>query len=175
MRTLLLDNSFYPVQIISWQKAILLLFTGRAEVVDHYEDDLNIQTVNANFPRPKILRLFNRHHTNQFVKFSRQNVFLRDNYTCQYCGERHSYQELTFDHVIPQCLGGKTTWTNIVTCCRLCNGQKGSKLPSEFKYKLKSEPRIPDWHPSMCLKLKQGDPEEWFNWFIRPQVDKLSA
>lgn len=175
MRTLLLDNSFYPVQIISWQKAILLLFTGRAEVVDHYDDDQNIQTVNANFPRPKILRLFNRHQTSQVVKFSRQNVFLRDNYTCQYCNKRFSHQELTFDHVMPQCLGGKTSWTNIVTCCRQCNGLKGSKLPSEFKYKLKIEPRIPDWHPSMCLKLKQDDPQEWFSWFPTVEVEKVSA
>jgi 5-methylcytosine-specific restriction endonuclease McrA len=57
--------------------------------------------------------------------FTRFNVFLRDKWTCQYCGEKHKTHELTFDHVIPRCRGGATTWENILTACESCNFSKG--------------------------------------------------
>ncbi|MDD0852799.1 HNH endonuclease [Halobacteriovorax sp. GB3] len=175
MRTLLLDNSYFPVQIVSWQKAILLLFTGRAEVVDEYEEH-HIQTVSSSYPRPKILRLFSRHQTSRSVKFSRQNVFLRDNYTCQYCFKPFPHQQLTFDHVIPQSKGGPTSWQNIVTCCQRCNNKKGNKLLSEMGIKLQKIPSEPDWHPTMCLKLKNDDPKEWFDWLrLKKKEESLCA
>ena len=163
MRTLLLDNTFFPVEVITWQKAIVLLFTGRAEIVDEYEDN-HIQTGHVLIPRPKILRLFNRHKTSRTVKFTRINVFLRDNYTCQYCQTKLPHKDLTFDHVIAQSKGGPTSWENIVTCCRGCNTKKGNKDLKDTNLKLLKEPKEPNWHPSLCLKLKKSDPKEWTDW-----------
>ena len=163
MRTLLLDSTFFPVRIISWQKAMILLLTGRAEVVTEYDDKL-IRSTSKSFSLPKILRLYNKHHKRRQVKFSRINVFLRDNYTCQYCYKHFKFSELTFDHVHPISKGGETSWKNIVTCCKKCNSQKGSKLLKETSFKLLNPPKVPIWSASMCLRIKENDPIEWFHW-----------
>ncbi|MFY0534895.1 HNH endonuclease [Nannocystis pusilla] len=64
------------------------------------------------------------------VRFSRKNVYLRDNHRCQYCGVQYSDHELTLDHVVPRVDGGKTTWTNVVTACGACNRRKGGRTRS---------------------------------------------
>jgi 5-methylcytosine-specific restriction endonuclease McrA len=163
MRTLLLDSTFFPVRIISWQKAMILLLTGRAEVVTEY-DDKHIRSTSKSFSLPKILRLHNKHHTRRQVKFTRLNVYLRDNYTCQYCYKHFRFSELTFDHVYPASKGGDTSWENIVTCCKKCNSDKGAKLLKETSFKLLNEPIKPKWSPVLCLRLKENDPQEWFQW-----------
>ncbi len=164
MRTLILDATFYPVKVVDWQKALLLIFTGRAEIVTEYNDRY-IQATHTRFKLPKILRLFGRHQGHRRVKFSRANVFWRDKYTCQYCNIKSNYKDLTFDHVIPQSRGGGTNWTNIVTCCAKCNTRKGDKLPHEARMFPNKRPREPKWTPQLCLKLKQDDPSEWKQWF----------
>jgi 5-methylcytosine-specific restriction endonuclease McrA len=166
MRTLLLDSTFFPVRIINWQKAMILLLTGRAEVVTEY-DDKQIRSTTKSFSLPKILRLYNKHHTRQQVKFTRLNVYLRDNYTCQYCYKSFRFSELTFDHVYPVSKGGETSWENIVTCCKKCNSSKGAKLLNETNFKLLKKPKKPNWSPNMCLRLKANDPQEWFQWMPR--------
>ena len=169
MRTLLLDSTFFPVRIINWQKAMILLLTGRAEVVTEYDDKL-IRSTTKSFSLPKILRLYNKHHERQKVKFSRLNVYLRDNYTCQYCSKHFRFSELTFDHVMPVSKGGETSWENIVTCCKSCNSKKGAKLLNETNFKLLKQPKKPNWSPNMCLRLKANDPKEWFQWMPRTRA-----
>lgn len=164
MRTLLLDSTFFPVRVISWQKAIILLITGRAEVVDVYEDK-QIRSVSQSFTLPKILRLYNKHKSKRNVKFSRNNVYLRDNYKCQYCYQKFPASNLTFDHVMPASRGGETSWKNVVTCCVSCNTKKAAKTPQEAGMKLYKKPVMPDWSPQLCLKLKTNDPLEWTDWF----------
>ncbi|CBW26440.1 conserved hypothetical protein [Halobacteriovorax marinus SJ] len=163
MRTLLLDSTFFPVRIINWQKAMILLLTGRAEVVTEY-DDKKIRSTSQSFSLPKILRLYNRHNTQRQVKFTRLNVYLRDDYTCQYCTKSFAFKELTFDHVIPVSKGGKTTWKNIVTCCKKCNSKKGAKTLKESGFQLMKPPKKPGWSATMCLRIKENDPSEWFMW-----------
>lgn len=163
MRTLLLDSTFFPVRIISWQKAMILLLTGRAEVVTEYDDKL-IRSTTKSFTLPKILRLYNRHHSNRLVKFTRLNVYLRDDYTCQYCVKKFHFSELTFDHVKPVSKGGQTSWNNIVTCCKKCNTKKGAKSIKETGFKLLKTPEKPKWSATMCLRIKENDPIEWFHW-----------
>ena len=126
MRTLLLDSSFSPVEVIDWKRAIILLITGRAEAIDSY-DEINIRSPRTTFQLPKTLRLFNLHRSSRTVKFSRFNVIFRDNFECQYCGKNGSVKELTIDHVIPISRGGKNTWENVVTACKTCNLQKSDK------------------------------------------------
>lgn len=163
MRTLLLDNTFLPVKIVAWEKAMLLFLTGRAEVIEEYSD-LQIRSPRQTFNLPKILRLFSRNRSRQEVKFNRYNVFLRDNFTCQYCEKRFLQRELTIDHVWPRSKGGKSDWENVVTSCSTCNHKKGNKLPNEFHLKLKRKPVRPKWTPRLNLKPKDDDPDEWNNW-----------
>jgi 5-methylcytosine-specific restriction endonuclease McrA len=166
MRTLVLDSTYFPVKIISWQRAIVLVLTGRAEVVLEDQDQV-IRSVNHHFKFPKILRLFNRHLQSRGPKFSRQNIFLRDDYTCQYCAQNLPASKLTLDHVKPLSRGGPMTWENIVTSCAPCNGRKGNRTPEEARMALLKVPRPPRWSPLICLRLKETDPQEWFDWFPR--------
>tara|TARA_R110002072_G_scaffold64203_9_gene159994 strand:+ start:42071 stop:42583 length:513 start_codon:yes stop_codon:yes gene_type:complete len=164
MRTLVLDNTYFPVRIVNWQKAMILLFTGRAEVLTEYEGQ-KVRSTSQSFALPKTLRLFNRHRTSHRVKFSRQNVFWRDNFQCQYCFIKLPASKLTIDHVIPQSKSGPTTWDNVVACCAGCNVKKGSMLPKEADMILKIPPRVPKWSPQLCLRVKKEDPLDWNNWF----------
>ena len=163
MRTLVLDSTYFPVRIVNWQKAMILLLTGRAEMVTEY-NDRRIMGVSNSFSLPKILRLYARHKSDRKVKFSRHNVFWRDSFKCQYCYKIHSGTQLTIDHVLPQSRGGKTTWENVVSACAPCNTKKGNKLPHEANMKLYKKPAQPKWSPQICLRLKKDDPEEWYQW-----------
>ncbi len=169
MRTLLLDVNYLPVKIVSWQKAITLLVTGRAEMVDEYSDKI-IRSVSLSLKLPKILRLYQTHKLSYSVRFTRLNVFYRDSFECQYCSMRLPPGELTFDHVVPVSREGKTCWENVVTCCKPCNSKKGSKTPSEAHMKLRKPPRKPNWSPELCLRLKEDDPTEWWDFFPKKQA-----
>ena len=96
--------------------------------------------------RTHILTLHPQHNITQKPAFTRRNVFLRDGYRCQYCSQLFRTTDLSLDHVMPRCLGGKLTWDNTVTCCKKCNGRKGSLLPTQLDVvgmELRREPRRP--------------------------------
>ena len=168
MRTLLLDCNYFPVKIINWQKAMILLVTGRAEVVDEYDDKL-IRSVSVTYKLPKVLRLFQMHKITLNVKFTRMNVFFRDQFQCQYCSINLPAHELTFDHIIPVSKQGPTSWENVVTCCKTCNGKKGSKSLKSCGMNLLRPAKKPRWSPELCLKLCDDDPSDWWNFFPKPK------
>jgi 5-methylcytosine-specific restriction endonuclease McrA len=163
MRTLVLDSTYFPVKIVGWQKAMILMLTGRAEIVTEYEDNI-IRSVSESFQLPKILRLNNKHKAQKKVKFTRLNVFWRDAFKCQYCLTQLPGEKLTFDHVVPSSKGGPTSWENVVTCCPGCNTKKSDKSLKRSGMKLYKKPIRPDWSPQLCLRLKIDDPDEWFDW-----------
>ena len=163
MRTLLLDSTYFPVRVINWQKAMILLLTGRAEVVDEY-DSIPIRSITKSFKLPRVLRLFSRHKSKFEMRFTRQNVYWRDGHTCQYCAKKFGQVDLTFDHVLPRSKGGPTSWENVVTACQSCNNKKGDKLLKETNMKLLKKAKRPSWTASVCLHLKENDPEEWQDW-----------
>src|SRR5690349_9135805 len=110
---LVLNASFEPLHVVSWQRAIQLLFQGKVEVIE--ESDREIRTVRLTIKVPAVLRLLTYvplAKKKQIVRFSRINVFLRDNHVCQYCGQTFSKPQLTLDHVIPLVQGGQTSWEN---------------------------------------------------------------
>jgi 5-methylcytosine-specific restriction endonuclease McrA len=153
-RTLLLNATFEPLKIISWQRAITLLTQGKVEVIDFY--DREIRGVTISFKLPSILRLLKLvkvKRANQEVRFSRANIYLRDKYTCQYCGSKYPAEELTFDHVTPIVQGGETTWDNIVTACLTCNNRKGGRTPREARMRLIRTPVKPRWMPVVTLSI----------------------
>lgn len=133
--------SRYPLSLNTVKKVIKSLLKGRIAVVKEYDDSIFIKNQEVKLPKIVVLKKYiNVSHT---PKFSRKNVYLRDNYTCQYCGKRFKADELTFDHVVPRNAGGKTTWDNIVTACKYCNGKKGGKSLQDSGMKLLHQPHIP--------------------------------
>ena len=163
-RTLLLNSTFEPLKIISWQRAITLLTQGKVEVIDFYDRD--IRGVTITFKLPSILRLLKLvkiKRASREVRFSRANIYQRDKYTCQYCGVKYPAEDLTFDHVVPIVKEGTKDWDNIVTCCFRCNHHKGGRTPEEAGMKLIRQPKEPAWVPSM-LKITIGlrtTPDAW--------------
>ena len=160
--TLLLNSSYEPLAVINWKRAITLVVLEKVEVLSFYEDRV-IHTVSMSFRLPSIVRLksYIRRHLFQ-IKFSRQNIYIRDEYRCQYCGERYPENQLTFDHVVPRSKGGRTTWENIVTCCKDCNRKKGNRAPEEVGMKLLRKPRRPPKVAQLVIQLRKiSPPEEW--------------
>ena len=143
-QTLLLNASYEPLRIVHWQKAITLWCQGKVEVISVY--DREIRAVSFTIRLPSVIRLL-RYVRVKFrldhVPFSRANIYARDDYTCQYCGEAFPMSELTFDHVVPVAKGGRKDWENIVTCCITCNRQKGGRTPEEAGMRLVRTPRRP--------------------------------
>ena len=159
--TLLLSQSYEPIKIISWQRAITLLFLGKVEVVEEYAHDVRSVTIVIKIPAVvRLLRAFRRHH--KPVKFSRVNIYARDGYTCQYCGVRLAVSELTYDHVVPRSQGGATDWTNIVTCCHECNRVKGGRTPRQAGMQLRAAPVQPNWVPAVVIRVSlRSVPDAW--------------
>lgn len=162
-RTLLLNSTFEPLKIISWQRAITLLTQGKVEVIDFY--DREVRGVSVTFRLPSILRLLKLvkiKRASREVRFSRANIYQRDKYSCQYCGRRYPAEELTFDHVVPQVQGGQATWENIVTACLTCNNRKGGRTPHEARMRLIRQPAKPKWMPVVTLRFGiRNAPMSW--------------
>lgn len=160
---LVLSASFEPFKIVSWQKAMQLLFTEKVEVLEEYERE--IRTVSMTFRLPSVLRL--RRYVplvrkKNIIRFSRTNIFIRDQHTCQYCGRKRQKHELTLDHVIPVVQGGAKNWENIVTACLQCNQRKGGRTPHEAGMRLIIKPQAPAWLPSQAIRYDLNSaPEHW--------------
>lgn len=163
-RTLLLSTGFEPMTTISWQKAITLLTLGKVEVVEEY--DREVRSTSLVFKLPAVVRLVNVfRRSKQRVKYSKQNVFARDRWTCQYCGVKKEIAELTVDHVIPRALGGRTEWENVATSCPACNSAKADKTLQQTGMRLRRKPERPDWVPLLTLKVQRDvAPDVWQNY-----------
>jgi len=137
---LVLNHNYEPLNVCNIRRAIILVITGKAEILEAY--DLDLMTTRQRYDAPSVIRLaymIRRPHPR--VKLCRREIFIRDNYTCQYCGERT--HELTIDHVIPRSRGGGHSWENLVSACRACNHRKGGKTLAEARLRLRREPVEP--------------------------------
>jgi len=160
-RTLILSLGYEPVKIVSWRRAITLLFLGKVEVIEEY--DRAIRSTSLVIKIPAVVRLLAaiRRHK-QPVKFSRVNIYGRDRYTCQFCGEQKPIAELTYDHVVPRSQGGKTTWTNIVTACEACNRAKANRTPEQAGMRLRARPVQPKAMSALVVTIsKESMPDAW--------------
>lgn len=188
---LVLNRLWQPVNTCSAKRALSLLFLGHAQVVQEdgennfYTHNLGswlehsvgaagrevVHTVNYALKIPKIivLAIYDRLPKKE-VKFSRQNIFARDGYTCQYCGQRFEVKELNLDHVIPRDKGGKTTWENLVCSCISCNTRKANKLPREANMFPIKEPRAPRWRPFFSSLGKSSSHESWRHFLEFPST-----
>lgn len=163
LRALVLNASYEPLRIITWQKAMVMWFQEKAEILEYHSSIA--RTVSASFKLPSVLRLktYVRPKKIDGVRFCRENVYIRDNYTCQYCHIKFAHKELTIDHVLPASQGGPKTWTNVVTACRQCNQIKANRTPEKAKMPLLKPPRAPNWLPVVEFSLSVNQNDESFS------------
>lgn len=136
-QVLVLNASREPLHICSWRRALVLLYKGKAVTVE-----ANGTQVRPGVPGPSVIMLCDYVRVPYTaVAVSRTNVLHRDNYTCQYCGVKRN--NLTLDHVLPRCRGGRDTWENLVAACNSCNERKGDRLPLEARMTLLKRPVRP--------------------------------
>lgn len=176
-RVLVLNRSYLPIHVTTARRAFSMIFQDLAFVVnEHYEtfdfeswrrvrattgcDVIGTPSGAIRVPRVIVLSVFDR-VPKRHVRYSRANVFTRDKFTCQYCGERPHHSNLNLDHVIPRSLGGRTSWENVVCSCVECNRRKGGRTPEQARLPLSRQPARPRWTPLMNLPATGARYEEW--------------
>lgn len=159
---LVLNRSFQPIHVTSLRRAFSLLYMGVAKAIDEQfqlfdfqswaalsaelEDSIGTCNQRIRIPRVIVLMAFDRFPRPK-VRFSRHNIFLRDDSTCQYCRKRLPRTELNLDHVIPRSQGGTTSWENVVCSCIPCNLGKANRTPEQAGIALLRQPFRPRWSP----------------------------
>ncbi len=163
-QTLLLNATYEPLQIVSWKRAVKMHFQEKVEILEHHNRE--IRSVRMSMKVPSVIRLVSyaqirRRHV--AIRFSRQNLFARDKFRCQYCGSRLPSSDLTYDHVLPVARGGRKTWENIVTSCMRCNREKGNRTPEEAGMRILKRPSAPLGFPAKIQLLfhRIQAPENW--------------
>ena len=167
LKALKLDSSYRPIQIIGVFEAFCMIYTGRANLVERY-DDLKLKSTNETFSVPCVIAL-NRYVNRDKIslKCNRKNVFWRDRNTCQYCAQVFPESSLTLDHVTPRSKGGPKTWENIVTACRECNQVKGDKLPYEAGMQPLRQPKEPSSYTFRLLEKRKEINKKWLPYLER--------
>ena len=153
--------SYYPLSLWSWQDAIKAAFLDRVNIVAEY--DKVVRSPSFEIRLPSVVSLKEYVKPSRQPAFTRFNVFLRDRFSCQYCGSR---DELTFDHVIPRSRGGRTTWENVVTACSPCNLRKGNMMPEKaqmFPMQRPFQPNVHDLHNNGRLFPPNHLHESWMD------------
>lgn len=164
--TLLLNATYEPLMIIHWQRAVTLVYLGKSDVLEEYSRE--IRSVSHSMRIPAVLRLRERVRTvRPAIRFSRQNVYARDRYQCQYCTTSCSPADLTFDHVVPRSQGGQTSWTNIVTACADCNRRKANRTPEQANMKLLKRPVRPRVLPSQGGAFGAKNPPQAWTFYLQ--------
>ncbi|MEM6596319.1 MAG: HNH endonuclease [Pseudomonadota bacterium] len=130
--------SYYPLSLWTWQDAIKAVYLDRVQIVAEYEDCVHSPSMSIKIPSVIVLKEYVK--PQKRVAFTRFNLFLRDGFSCQYCG---ATGDLTFDHVVPRSRGGTTTWENVVAACGKCNLKKGAKSLRQSGLSLRRPPRAP--------------------------------
>lgn len=183
-RVLVLNRLWQAVNIVGVQRAFSLLLQDHAQVIytgdgsfqmmdsaqwlelseeaTPDDDEAYIQTVRMRIRVPKVLLLREYDQLpGHEVRFTRENLFERDHYRCQYCGHNFEAKELNMDHVIPRDRGGRTSWENIVTSCIKCNSRKANRLPHQANMHLIKKPERPRWRPFISSLIDQSYDSEW--------------
>lgn len=149
-RCVVLNSTYEPISITTSKRALLLILEGKAVIVEEHPH-LEVRSPKQTFKLPVIvaLKMFvkGRKIFKTIAALSQKNLFIRDNYTCQYC-DRHrtqlrSFEFLTRDHIIPECRGGKSTWDNLVTACSTCNNKKADNDLADTNFVLTKKPVSP--------------------------------
>ncbi len=174
---LVLNRVYQPVHVTSVRRAVCLLYQGVAKAIDEQfqlfdfdswselsaaasQDVIHTVTRSIRIPRVIVLIAY-EHLPKARVRFSRFNIYARDDSTCQYCGRRLPRSELNLDHVLPRSRGGSTTWENVVCSCVACNLRKGGRSPGEAGMRLLRAPSRPRWTPVFRSATRRAFYREW--------------
>jgi 5-methylcytosine-specific restriction endonuclease McrA len=174
---LVLNRVYQPVHITSVRRAFALLYQGAARAIDAqfqtfdfaswsalaaaaHEDAIGTVGRRIRVPRVIVLLAYDRMPRAR-VRFSRFNIYARDDNTCQYCGRRFPRADLNLDHVVPRSRGGSTTWENVVCSCVPCNLRKGGRSPEEAGLALLRVPSRPRWTPMFRSATRRAFYREW--------------
>ena len=156
-QVLVLNASYEPLNVCSVRRAHVLVFKGRAEVIEELATPLYSAT--GTYPGPHVIRLLQYVRVPRSVrrKISRRVLFARDEWRCQYCG---TVGKLTLDHVVPRSRGGDSVWENVVASCAPCNMRKGDRLPEEVQMSPRTPPKPPA--PALFVTLAAPRiPDRW--------------
>ena len=161
---LVLNQNYEPIAICNVKKAVILVYLGKAEIVESF--DRQIRSVSYSMPFPSVVRLqIYIYRPYMAVILNRKNILKRDHFTCQYCNRKNI--PLTVDHIIPRQYGGRHTWENLICACTRCNNKKGNRTPEQAEMKLLKRPQKPSrlfflqyyietphdsWRPYLFLK-----------------------
>lgn len=130
--------SYYPLSLWPWQEAIKAVFLERVSIIAEYDEVVRSQRQAFKIPSVVVLKDYVK--PQKRVAFTRFNLFLRDEFCCQYCGAKG---DLTFDHVIPRSRGGITSWENVVAACSPCNLRKANRSLRHCGMSLRRKPHQP--------------------------------
>lgn len=168
MKVLALSQTYEPLGVIAWEKAINLIFTDKVYTLAEYER--TVHSPSRSFRVPSVI-VFKQNKKNRVksVRFSRRNVWIRDEGRCQYCGQHVPHSNFTLDHVIPKTRGGTTCWANVVACCSPCNQKKGDKNLQQVGMRLLKpvvKPASLPYVQDVEFYFNYGNnlPEEWKFW-----------
>ncbi len=142
--------SYFPLSLWPWQETVKAVFLERVNIVSEYERPVRAPSLTMLLPSVVSLKRYIA--SRRRPAFTRFNVFLRDRFTCQYCGAAGATETLTFDHIIPKSRGGKTVWENVVTACEPCNLRKGGSARDECGI----HPRVMPYRPTVHQLQKNG-------------------
>jgi 5-methylcytosine-specific restriction endonuclease McrA len=174
-KVLVLNRSYLPVHITIVRRALSLLYQGVARAVDEQyrtfdfeswadlgvnEDRIGLVDRAIRVPRVILLQGYDR-VPRRYVRFSRFNIYARDQNRCQYCGRQFARAELNLDHVVPRSRGGSTNWENVVCSCVPCNLRKGGRTPAEARMRLLRAPTRPRWTPVFRSAARRALYREW--------------
>jgi 5-methylcytosine-specific restriction endonuclease McrA len=162
---LVLNQSFEPLTVCRARRAVVLIFQGKAEML---ENGIGfIHSIRETVPLPSVIRLARLvRRPRREKKLTRFEIFNRDRYTCQYCGQQT--RQLTLDHIIPRYRGGQHTWENVVGACVACNRRKAGRTPQEAGMKLIRPPGPPKANPFFSIPYRYMQArDEWQKYLPR--------
>jgi 5-methylcytosine-specific restriction endonuclease McrA len=148
MKVLALSSNYEPLGVISWIRAVSLIYSNKVTTLEEYEHEIRSPSVSIKAPAVVLFKngYVGKSHKNS-IRFSRKNVWIRDEGRCQYCLKNVSLATFTIDHIVPKTSGGQTCWNNVVTCCYTCNQKKGNKSLKDSGFKLNIIPKKPNRLP----------------------------
>ncbi|HEV3155918.1 MAG TPA: HNH endonuclease [Candidatus Baltobacteraceae bacterium] len=163
---LVLNFTYEALNVTNLQRAVRLIHAGKAEVV---KGNGLVRSPTFALPLPSIIRmLYYIRQKKRPVSLTKKNVLLRDDFRCQYCGDKGE-RDLTVDHVIPRRAGGAATWENLVACCYRCNQRKRDRTPSEAKMPLRRAPKRPSYIPWLVIRRNTEGYADWAS-FLRHEL-----
>lgn len=169
IKALVLNLDYTPISVCTVQRAFLLVFLNKAEIIAS-NSNFSLHTIDSEYPMPSVIKL-GRYVNVPYkgVVLSKENVFKRDGFQCQYCGNQ---KDLTLDHLVPKAKGGKTSWNNLVTACKKCNSLKGDYTPEEAGLELTFKP----FKPSYIMYLKDMSARAYEDWkpFLELKKSKVA-